>query len=236
MESWARKSSEGGGSASSNGAVAVRPPGPTRGKGKGKSGKSKKPSKFCDRNEAKRSRYEPSRRNEFQALRHLSMTTACLSLQTARIARLLYAQAVITIFMLTNTYTDALEEVSEDPLVLQKPALQHVQRWGALMLAIKENPKVAESVRTIVSNHIASSPVREQLLPHIQLCTCQPFKEDPGMHLIQLRVSSDFHHIAAQVLQALVAAGGTMQFDVKSRTGLERATQDALDAVRAYSS
>ena len=73
------------------------------------------------------------------------------------------------------------------------------------------------------------------LLPHIQLLQSSPFYEHPEMHNVQLCVSSDFHHIAAQVLKAFVLLGGTLQFGPRPRTGLERCTQDALDAVTAFS-
>ena len=229
MESWARRPSQIRNAAPSDGALAVRS-NASKGKGRGK-GSKQNYSPASSSSTFKRARYDSSRRSEFQAVKHLSATSARLSLQTAAIARLLFAQAVITIFMPSNSITEALEMVSEDPV---KPHLLHVQRWGDLMLAIIDEPRVGEDVRTIVQNHVASTPMREQLLPHIQLCQSQPFKEDPGMHLIQLRVSSDFHHIAAQVLKALVSLGGTIQFGTKSRTGLERATQEALDAVRAF--
>ena len=134
--------------------------------------------------------------------------------------------------MPSNAYTEAVEAVSEDPAVT--PQLVHVQRWGDLMLAILDEPKVDDSTKTIIRNHVAANPVRDNSVPHVRMCQSQPFKQDAEMHVMQFCFSTEFHHIAAQVLKALVSAGGSIQFGAKPRTGLEWATQEALDAVRSF--
>lgn len=93
---------------------------------------------------------------------------------------------------------------------------------------------IPEDLKVHVRNHIATTPDRDALLPHVQVCHSQPFKRDANMHLVQLRVSSDFHHIAAFILKAFVVVDGTLQFGPVPRTGLETAVQEALDAVNSF--
>ena len=93
---------------------------------------------------------------------------------------------------------------------------------------------IPEEVKVPIRNHVSKTPSRDSLLPHIQVCQSQPFKRDPDMHKVQLRVSSDFHHIACFVLKAFVLVGGSIQFGPAPRTALEIQTQEALDAVRSF--
>lgn len=181
---------------------------------------------------SKRQRTDRSSRNEFQAVKRLAVCNSMLSLQTARISRLLYAAAVVTIFVPTCGLTDALEWVSEDPI---EPQFLPAQKWGDLQFAIVDEPHVTEEIKVPIRNHIAHTPNREALLPHILVCQCAPFKRNAEMHKVQIRVSSEFHHVASFVLKAFVLVGGTIQFGPAPRTALELQTQEALDAVRLFS-
>eukprot|EP00930_Biecheleria_cincta_P094196 TRINITY_DN8506_c0_g1_i1.p1 TRINITY_DN8506_c0_g1~~TRINITY_DN8506_c0_g1_i1.p1 ORF type:complete len:240 (-),score=10.15 TRINITY_DN8506_c0_g1_i1:142-861(-) len=238
MESWARKSvSKSDASSSVSQPYHERSARPWADGGKGQAGKrsnylSSRQGKSTGKGRvAKWPRTDRSTRSEFQAVKRLSICNPMISLQTVRISRLLYSQAVITIFVPTCGLTDCLERVSEEPL---EPKLLPAQKWGDLQLAIVEDPLIPEEVKVHIRNHVSTTPNRESLLPHVQVCQSQPFKRDPEMHKVQLRVSSDFHHIASFVLKAFVIVGGTLQFGPAPRTSLEIQTQEALDAVRSF--
>eukprot|EP00930_Biecheleria_cincta_P091858 TRINITY_DN8152_c0_g2_i1.p1 TRINITY_DN8152_c0_g2~~TRINITY_DN8152_c0_g2_i1.p1 ORF type:complete len:206 (-),score=31.90 TRINITY_DN8152_c0_g2_i1:210-827(-) len=166
------------------------------GKGKGKIGKasSSRPSKRFRADSG-------TRPSEFQRLKHLSIISAKLSLQTARLARLLFAQAVITIFVPTCSLTTAIEDVaSEDP---STPELDDVQRWGELCMAILSEPKVSDEIKDQLRIHQLTSPDKAELLPFVLLCNSVPFKRDADMHRVQLKVSNEFRHLAVAVIKAL---------------------------------
>eukprot|EP00930_Biecheleria_cincta_P037372 TRINITY_DN25640_c0_g1_i1.p1 TRINITY_DN25640_c0_g1~~TRINITY_DN25640_c0_g1_i1.p1 ORF type:complete len:228 (+),score=26.16 TRINITY_DN25640_c0_g1_i1:20-703(+) len=194
----------------------------SKGRGKGKKGADSSSSSSSKR-------FRGEERDTFQRLKNLSVNTAKLSLQTARIARLLFAQAVITMFVPTCSLVLAMEEVvSEDP---SHPEYDHVQRWAELILACLDEPKVPDELKDLLRTHKSTSPAKLDLLPFVKLCTAQPFARNPDMHVVSLEVTSEFHHLANAVIRALVSLGGTLQFGPKPRTNLEHLTQEALDAV-----
>ena len=131
-----------------------------RGKGKNKG----KGNGSCTAPEQKTIRYDTLRRSGFQAVEHLSQCNARLALQTARIAGLLYAQAVIIIFVPTCPLTDALGMVSEDPT---DATLDHVQRWGDMILTNLEEPNIPEDIECQFRRHAQSSSQKIELLPYI---------------------------------------------------------------------
>lgn len=177
----------------------------------------------------KRQRRENETRTEFQRVKHLSRTTAMLALETARTVRLLVAMAVVTLFVPTCSLTDAIENtVCHDP---PNPAIDHVSRWGELVLACLAEPKLPDELKLVLSNHANATPDKDMLLPHVLQCTSTPFFRDDSMHCVQIKVSNDFQHLAVHVIKALVILGGTLQFGAGPRKKLEHATQDALNAL-----
>eukprot|EP00930_Biecheleria_cincta_P020152 TRINITY_DN15219_c0_g1_i1.p1 TRINITY_DN15219_c0_g1~~TRINITY_DN15219_c0_g1_i1.p1 ORF type:complete len:146 (+),score=17.57 TRINITY_DN15219_c0_g1_i1:331-768(+) len=144
-------------------------------------------------------------------------------------ARLLFAQAVIALFVPSSRLTTAMENVvSEDP---SQPELDHVQRWGELVLAPLDEPRIPDEIKQQLLTHWGSCPDRRELLPYVKLCTSSPFARDSDMHRVQLQVTSEFQHLATSLIKALVSLGATMQFGPAPRSNLEHLTQDALDAV-----
>lgn len=105
-----------------------------------------------------------------------------------------------------------------------------------MILALIEESELPEQVITVLQGHANACQQMEDLFPFVQVCTCSPCYEDPSTHKIQLKITSDLHHVASQVLRALVILGGKIKFGSASRTGLERETQEALDEVLAASS
>lgn len=202
--------------------------GPAKGRGKGKKGKWQQPT-LPQYSPQKRARSDNGARTEFQRVKHLSQTTAKLALETARTVRLLVSMAVITLFVPTCSLTTAMENVvCEDP---PRPMYDHIERWGALVLAILAEPKLPDDLKLILQNHAKATPDRDALLPHILQCSSVPFFRDENMHCVQIKVSSEFQHLAVNVMKALVILGGTLQFGAGPRKNLEHATQDALNAL-----
>lgn len=113
MESWAKRSLPDANASQKLGPKQNRPwTDASSSKGRGKSKGEDVPGKARGKtkSDSKRLRADTSRRNEFQAVRHPSVCSAKLALRTARITRLLFAQAVITIFLPTNSFTDHWKE------------------------------------------------------------------------------------------------------------------------------
>lgn len=179
---------------------------------------------------AERYRADQNPRSELQLIRQLSVNSAKLSLQAMRLARMLYAFAVVTVFMPSCAVTDTLMRGLEQDVV--GPEV-HAQRWGDLCVCLIEE-NIPDELKLQLTNHVQSSQSRSELLPYVKVCNCFQFYNDEGMYRIHLSVGAEFVHLATVVLPALVSLGGTIQFGPSPRTNLEHLTQYSLNALLAH--
>lgn len=197
------------------------PKGKSKGTGprdKGSKGSGKNPKRF---------KAEPASR--LQAVERLARSTANLASKTARTVALLYSHAVVTILCpalpALHKAAAVLAQDPSDPLEVQ------FQCWGCLVMGLSADPKTSDAHATTLRAHVASSPTAETLRGKVLLCRVRAIFRDSELFLIQLRVSDDFHHLAAAIIETLVRAGGNVSYVPASRSGEERQVDFDLAAL-----
>ena len=98
---------------------------------------------------------------------------------------------------------------------------------------VKET-KLPEELRKTLDSHLKSVAQPEDSLMHIQVCTCWPTHNDPGIIKVQLRTSNDLHSILSHIVRAFVILSGHAEFGSAPRHHLQRLAQDIVDHLRSH--
>ena len=164
------------------------------------------------------------------SLESLVISTAKLSLDTARRVRQLSGIALRTITMPESAPLTAqlLRMCTADRAFMEK---DHIYQWAALVQCIiKASPEQIEPqwMKTLV-DHAAACVSPVSWLGLISECSVSQTFNGTPVH-VRLAVNSELQTVCQCLIKCLIAAGGTLRFGAPPRHALECSTGSALAA------
>ena len=164
------------------------------------------------------------------SLESLVISTAKLSLETARKVRQLGGIALRTITMPESAPLTAqlLTMCTADRGFAEK---DHIFQWAELIQCIiRVSPEQIDAQwMKILKDHAAACVSPDNLLGLISECSVSQTFAGNAVN-VRLAVNSDLQTVSQCLIKSLVAVGGTLRFGAPPRTALERSTSSALAA------